>query len=85
MALLEYVNVHPELHHREMAWRMVDENVAFLSPSSVYRILDAEGLVPKWKIKKNLHRKSLEKPDAPNVKWQCDITYIRVGRRHFTS
>ncbi len=82
-AVLGYVNAHPELHHREMAWRMVDENVIFLSPSSVYRILDAEGLVPKWEKKENLHKKILEKPNAPNVKWQCDISYIRVGGRHF--
>lgn len=82
-AIVEYVNAHPELHHREMAWRMVDENVAFLSPSSVYRILDAEGLVPKWEQPENMHQKTLDKPDMPNKKWQCDITYVKVGGRFF--
>lgn len=82
-AVVEYVNAHPELHHREMAWRMVDENVAFLSPSSVYRILDAEGLIPKWNQPENLHQKTLDKPDKPNKKWQCDLTYVKVGLRFF--
>jgi transposase InsO family protein len=82
-AVISYVDAHPELHHREMAWRMVDEGIAFISPSSVYRILDAEGLVPKWERKENGHRKELAKPLAPNLKWQCDITYIKVGGRFF--
>ena len=34
-----YALSHTELNHREMAYRMIDEDVAFMSPSSVYRIL----------------------------------------------
>ena len=35
----DYALSHTELNHREMAYRMLDENIAFMSPSSVYRIL----------------------------------------------
>src|SRR5229473_3372695 len=38
-AVLAYARRHPELRHRELAWRMVDEDVAYLSASTVYRIL----------------------------------------------
>ena len=34
-AVLAYAGKHPELRHRELAWRMVDEDVACLSPSTV--------------------------------------------------
>ena len=44
-AVREYALQHPELRHRELAWRMVDEDVAYLSPSTVYRILKVENLV----------------------------------------
>ena len=44
-----YALQHPEIRHRELAWRMVDENVACLSPSTVYRILKAENLVNPWR------------------------------------
>jgi hypothetical protein len=35
-AVVAYALKHPELRHRELAWRMVDEDVACLSPSTVY-------------------------------------------------
>ena len=34
-----YALKHPGIRHRELAWRMVDEEIACLSMSSVYRIL----------------------------------------------
>ena len=34
-AVLAYARKHPELRHRELAWRMVDADVACLSPSTV--------------------------------------------------
>ena len=43
--VLDYARRHPELRHRELAWRMVDEDVACLSPSTVYRILKEAKLV----------------------------------------
>ena len=38
-AVKQYALKHPEVRHRELAWRMVDEDIAYLSPSTVYRIL----------------------------------------------
>ena len=38
-AVREFACRHTELRHRELAWRMIDEDVAYLSPSTVYRIL----------------------------------------------
>ena len=40
---------HTELRHRELAWRMIDEEVAYLSPSTVYRILRESNLVCPWR------------------------------------
>ncbi len=38
-AVRAYALKHPGIRHRELAWRMVDEEVVCLSPSTVYRIL----------------------------------------------
>jgi len=38
-AVTSYALSHTELNHREMSYRMIDEDVAFMSVSSVYRIL----------------------------------------------
>jgi hypothetical protein len=37
--VVDYARKHPALRHRELAWRMVDDDVAYVSPSTVYRIL----------------------------------------------
>ena len=49
-AVVRYALEHPEIRHREMSWRMVDEDVAYLSASTVYRILRSEGTdaPPTW-------------------------------------
>jgi putative transposase len=38
-AVLTHARRHAAIRHRELAWRMVDDDVAYLSPSTVYRIL----------------------------------------------
>lgn len=38
-AVLDYALAHPKDEYRRLAWQMVDEDVAYLSPSSVYRVL----------------------------------------------
>src|SRR5262245_26490229 len=48
-AVLAYARRHPELRHRELAWRMVDEDVVCLSPLTVYRILKEANLVCPWR------------------------------------
>ena len=38
-AVWKYAQEHPKFRHRELNWRMLDEDIAALSSSSVYRIL----------------------------------------------
>jgi putative transposase len=78
-ALLAYARKHPELRHRELAWRMVDEDVVFLSPSTVYRILKEANLVCPWRRRKKRRREEDEKPTRPNQRWVTDLMEIMIG------
>jgi len=82
-AVREYALKHPELRHRELAWRMVDEDVAYLSPSTVYRILKVENLVCPWRRRPKRRREEDEKPKRPNEIWATDLKYIAVGQRNY--
>jgi transposase InsO family protein len=82
-AVLAFAAEHPELRHRAMAWQMVDQDVAALSPSTVYRILAAAGRVAAWQPKRALRRRPLERPEAPNQVWQTDLRYVKVGGRTY--
>jgi putative transposase len=78
-AVLKYARQHPELRHRELAWRMVDEDVACLSPSTVYRILKEANLVCPWRRRTKRRREEVEKPGRVNERWVTDLMQVVVG------
>ncbi|HUT57877.1 MAG TPA: integrase core domain-containing protein [Phycisphaerae bacterium] len=83
-AVVHYALEHPNPRHRELAWRMVDEEVAYVSASTVYRILREEGLVPTWPSGRcKRYREPAEKARQPDERWQTDIRYIRIARHTY--
>jgi putative transposase len=78
-AVLAYARRHPPLRHRELAWRMVDEDVACLSPSTVYRILKEAGLACPWRRRPKRSRPAAEKPGRPDERWVTDLMQVVIG------
>jgi putative transposase len=78
-AVLEYARRHPELRHRELAWRMVDEDVVSLSPSTVYRILKTANLVCPWRRRMKRRREEAEKATRPDERWSTDVMQLQLG------
>jgi transposase InsO family protein len=78
-AVLAYARAHPELRHRELAWRMVDEDVVCLSASTVYRILKEANLVCLWRRRTKRRRDEVEKPGRVNERWVTDLMQVVVG------
>jgi transposase InsO family protein len=77
--VLAYARTHPELRHRELAWRMVDEDIACLSPSTVYRILKEADLVCPWRRRAKRRRAAEEKATRPDQRWVTDLMQLQVG------
>ena len=46
-----YSKAHPKLGFRELAYAMIDEDIAYLSPSTVYNILKKHDLIAERKVK----------------------------------
>ncbi len=83
-AIIDYALKHPEIRHRELAWKMPDEGVVAVSASSVYRVLREANLVCRWKPKAKVKGTGRDdKPSRPDEKWQTDIKYVRVGARNY--
>jgi putative transposase len=80
-AVIAHARKHPELRHRELAWRMVDENVAFLSPSTVYRVLREANLVCPWRRRTKRQRNLEEKAKRPNERWSTDLMHLEAAGR----
>ena len=76
-AVLRYALAHPKDGYRRLAWQMVDADVAYVSPSSVYRILNDADLLYRWKRSRSVGEPP-PRPVRPNERWHTDIMYLRV-------
>jgi transposase InsO family protein len=66
--------------YRRLAYQMLDENIVAASPSSVYSILKAEGLLNKWNTsKRSLKGTGFNQPDYPHKHWHTDIKYLNFN------
>jgi len=82
-AVVRYALKHPSLRHRDLAWAMVDADVAYLSPTTVYRILKAHDLVCPWRRRKKRRRHDKEKASRPNEIWATDLKFVAVSERNY--
>ena len=73
---------HPMMSFREIAYTLIDKDIAYLSQSTVYRILKKHDLIkpwkhPVWESTRPEHAK------FPDEKWQTDIMYVKIRKRFF--
>ncbi|MGB9591710.1 MAG: IS3 family transposase [Candidatus Kryptoniota bacterium] len=65
--------------YRRLTWMMVDENIAFASPSSIYRVLKEHNLLNMWsKTHDTAKKKGFDQPLTIHEQWHTDISYIRI-------
>lgn len=82
--IVEYALKHPQVRHRELAWKMLDESVCAVSSSTVYRVLREANLVCRWKPReKRKGSGQPEPPTKPDQLWQTDIRYTKVKERNY--
>jgi transposase InsO family protein len=62
---------------------MVDEDVAYLGASTVYRILKEAKLVCPWRRRSKRRREEDEKATRPDQIWATDIKYTWVAGRDY--
>jgi len=82
-AIVDYALKHPEVRHREMAWKMVDAGVCGVSSSTVYRVLTEANLVCRWTPHTKKPGEKPPRPQRPNERWETDIRYVKVGQRNY--
>lgn len=83
-AVLAYAQAHPRDGYRRLAWQMVDDDVAYLSPSAVYRLLDAHDLLYRWKRSAASGGTRPAEATGADEVWHTDLLYLWVtGRCYF--
>ena len=81
---VEYAKTHPREGYRRLAWMMVDDDIVYLSPTAVYRILDRHDLLYRWKRPAPGMGKKVPVATYPDEVWHVDLMYLWVkGRWYF--
>jgi len=76
-AVIEFKKAHMTTGYRRLAWMMVDQCIAAISPSSVLRILTEVDLNTRWtRPPGEPKKKGFTQPKRPHEQWHIDIAYI---------
>ena len=81
-AIINYALEHPDVRHRKLAYNMQDEDVVYVSPSSVYRVLKEENLIPEQEYHEKQKSDGKIEVNEPDKMYHTDITYIPVADQH---
>ena len=57
---------------------MIDMDIAYASPSTVYNIMKKNDLISRWNHTGTEHEKGFKQPTKPNEQWHTDFSYIRI-------
>jgi len=83
-ATVGYAKAQPREGYRRLTWMMVDGDIAYLTPSTVYRILDRHDLLYRWKRPEPGYGRKVPEATYPNEVWHVDLMYLWVkGRWYF--
>jgi len=83
-ATVGYAKAQPREGYRRLTWMMVDGDIAYLTPSTVYRILDRHDLLYRWKSPEPSYGRKVAEATYPNEVWHVDLMYLWVkGRWYF--
>lgn len=82
-AAVAYARAHPREGYRRLAWMMIDEDIVYLSPSTVYRILDRYNLLYRWKRPEPGLGRRVPEATYPDEVWHVDLMYLWVNGRWY--
>lgn len=77
-AIIDFYLKHPLEGYRRLTFMMLDRDIVAVSPSSVYRVLSAAGLLRRWNGKTSKKGTGFAQPLTPHEHWHIDISYINL-------
>ena len=70
--------------YRRCAYDMIDKDIVCATPSTVYRVLSAAGVLRQKNASQSGKKGSgFDQPESPHEHWHTDITYVTIGERFY--
>ena len=77
-AIVKFYLEHADEGYRRLAFMMLDAEVVAASPTSVYRVLAARGLLGRRTVKPSRKGLGFDQPLKAHDHWHVDISYINI-------
>jgi len=77
-AIIAYFYKHSLEGYRRLTFMMLDADVVAVSPTSVWRVLHAAGLLTPWKGKPSKKGTGFVQPLNPHEHWHIDVSYLNL-------
>ena len=77
-AIITFHEQHQLDGYRRLTFMMLDRNIVAVSPSSVYRVLSAAGLLRRWNTKPSTKGTGFVQPLKAHEHWHIDVSYINI-------
>jgi putative transposase len=77
-AIIDYAVKHEAEGYRRLTFELIDADVVYASPSSVYRVLKDAGLLAKFTAAESRKGTGYVQPTAPHEQWHTDVSYVNV-------
>jgi putative transposase len=78
-AIIEFHDRNPVEGYRRLTFMMLDQDIVAVSPSSVWRVLNAAGRLSRWNRKASKRGTGFEPPLGPHEHWHVDISYVNLA------
>jgi transposase InsO family protein len=78
-SISKFAREHKGEGYKRLTYMMIDNDIAYASETSVYRVLKQYGLLNKFiKTMPSQKGKGFNQPSHPHSQWHIDISYINV-------
>ena len=81
-AIRDFYLTYQQNGYRRITYMMIDQDVVYVSPSTVYRYLKSQGLLMRWAEPMPIGPRP-EYPKAPNEKWHTDLMIMNIDGENY--
>ncbi len=78
-AIIRFYHENPLEGYRRLTFMMLDRDVVAVSPATVWRVLNKEGLLRPWKPTPSKKGTGFQQPLHPHQHWHIDVSYINIS------
>ena len=76
--IVAFYEEHIEDGYRRCAYMMMDADIVYAKPSTVYKVLCRHGVIRHWKRMPSRKGTGFEQPLQIHEHWHMDITYVHI-------